>query len=57
MKKFTKPVIQINPLTKEETVHTSLSSICVKLGSTISVLLQSINKKTMHKGSFWKFQT
>ena len=56
IKKLTKGIIQINPLTKEKTVHESINNICVKLGSTISVLLECINTKTMHKGSFWKFQ-
>jgi hypothetical protein len=56
LKRFTKKVVQINPFTKEETEYSCVNEICLKLGSTNDVFLEAINKKIMHKGSFWKFK-
>ena len=53
--RYTKRVVQINSLTKEEIIHTSINEICLKLGGTIEVMLDAIKNKTDYKGYFWKF--
>ena len=56
LKRYTKKVIQINPLTKTETIHASINEVSLKLGTAIETLLNAIKNKTIHNGSFWKFE-
>jgi phage anti-repressor protein len=56
LKRYTKKVVQINAITKDEITHDSINQLSVKFGKTIQLFLDAIKNKNMFLGSFWKFE-
>ena len=49
-----KPIIQINPLTKEEFVFDTITEIPIKLGGSESSINSAIRNNTIYNGYYWK---
>lgn len=50
-----KPVISINPLTKEEIIFNTISEVPIKIGGSIESIRIAIANKTLYNGYFWKY--
>ena len=49
-----KPIIQINPLTKEEFIFDTITEIPIKIGGSESSINSAIRNNTIYNGYYWK---